>query len=127
VTGPFDDFQNAAEALFRRTSLQALNGQRLRILEIERDVDSMLMDLLGPLKMGHKVEWTAFHRFFALSDEWLALSERDPDMAEKLEGVLVLIREFLMDEARKAPGVMDIPRASSEIELRLGRLRARKL
>jgi len=125
VKGPFTEFQNAAEALFRRTPLQALNGQRLRILEIERDVDAMMMDLLGPLRMRQVVDGVAFQRFFNLSDEWLGLSRQDADMGEKLESILVLVREFLVDEAKKSKDPEDILRAAKEIDLRLGKLRAK--
>jgi hypothetical protein len=124
VKGPFDDFRNAAEAFFHRTSLQALDGVKLQILEIEREMDGMLMDLLTPLRMSQTVDRKAFQRFFHLADDWLHLAARDPDMMGKLESLLVLIREFLLDESHKAGQPQEIIRAAGEVELRLGKLRA---
>jgi hypothetical protein len=124
VKGPFGDFKAASEALFQRTPLRALNGQRLRILEIEREVDGMMIELLGPIRLRGVVEAEPFQKFFGYVDEWLELSAHDKDMATKLEGVLILVDEFLMDEARKSHHPTDIVRTTTEVEIRLGKLRA---
>jgi hypothetical protein len=123
VKGPFDDFKTAAEALFKRTPLQDLNSQRLRILEIERDVDEMMIELLGPIRLRQTVEWEVFKKFFALTDEWLSLSSHDKDMAGKLEGVLILVDEFLLEEAKKTTQSDEIMKAAAEVQRRLGKLR----
>jgi hypothetical protein len=124
VRGPFDEFRNAAEAFLQRTSFQALDGLKLQILQIEREMDGMLMDLLAPLRMSQTVDRKAFQRFFLLADDWLHLAARDRDLMEKLESLLVLVREFLLDECRKAGQPQEITRAAGEVELRLGKLRA---
>lgn len=124
VKGPFEDFKAASDALFQRTPLKALNGQRLRILAIERDVDGMMIELLGPIRLRGTVEWEPFHKFFGFTDEWLALSASDKDMAGKLEGVLILVHEFLLEEARKVAQPAEIMKAAGEVDLRLGKLRA---
>jgi hypothetical protein len=124
VKGPFNDFKTASEALFKRTPLQDLNSQRLRILEIERDVDEMMIELLGPIRLRQTVEWEVFKKFFALTDEWLSLSSHDKDMVGKLEGVLVLVDEFLLDEAKKIAQPGEVVKAAGEVEVRLGKLRA---
>jgi hypothetical protein len=123
VKGPFADFKTAAEALFNRTPLQALNGQRLRILEIEREVDGMLIELLGPIRIRQTVDWHVFEKFFKFVDEWLNLTVRDKDMAGKLEGVLVLVDEFLLDEVKKTAQPEEITKAAGEVESRLKKLR----
>jgi hypothetical protein len=124
VKGPFDDFKTAAEALFKRTPLQALNRQRLRILEIERDVDKMMIELLGPIRLRQTVEWEVFKKFFALTDEWMSLASHDKDMTGKLEGVLNLVDEFLLEEAKKAAKPEEIIKAADEVGRRLQKLRA---
>jgi hypothetical protein len=124
VKGPYADFKTAAEALFHRTPLKALNGQRLRILEIERDVDGMMIELLGPIRLHGKVEGPAFERFFALVDEWLTLSVGDSDMATKLEGVLILVDEFLRDEAQKAPQAEELLTVDAQVRARREKVRA---
>ncbi len=126
VRGPFDEFRNAAQAFFQRTSLQAVDGLKLQILQIEREMDGMLMDLLAPLRMSQSVDRKAFQRFFILADDWLRLAARDRDLTEKLESLLGLVREFLLDESRKAGQPQEIIRAAGEVELRLGMLRARR-
>jgi len=123
VKGPFDDFKTAAEALFDRTPLHALNGQRLRILELEREVDGMLIELLGPIRIRQAVDWYVFGKFFKFVDEWLGLAAHDKDMAGKLEGVLVLVYEFLLDEAQKAGQSEEITKAAGDVESRLRHLR----
>lgn len=125
VKGPFGDFQTAAGALFHRTPLQALNGGRLRILEIEREVDGMMIELLGPIRLRGMIDWEPFRKFFAFVDEWHGLAERDQDMAVKLEGVLVLVDEFLMEESRKTQQPAEMLKAAAEVEMRLARLRGR--
>jgi hypothetical protein len=122
VKGPFDDFKKAADALFRRTPLNALNGVGLHVLEIERDVDGMIVEILSPIRLKGKVEWEPFQKFFGLVDEWFILASKDKGMATNLGGVLMLVDEFLLEEVRKTPAALDIAKAAADVEARRNKL-----
>lgn len=72
---------------------------QVRALEIENEIDSLVLSLLGPLRMSKTIDSAAFSRLYALLDE-LTLDIKDENwISKRLVRIMFLIFTSMLAEA----------------------------
>ncbi len=98
----FKDIQKAAQAFFSKTPLALFNGARLKSLELEQEMDKIMVEMLGLIKISKAIDIALFTRFYRLLDDMIEVTENDPARRRGLIGTLCLIYEYLLEEFRYA-------------------------
>jgi len=101
--GLFRDIQEAAQKTFFRTPLSAFEPEVLRVLQIEEQIDKVMVEMLGLIKVTKRVDPKLFGTFYALVDEIVAGGRMDEERRGNLLGLLLLIHEYLLEEAKRFP------------------------
>jgi len=99
--GLFRDIQEAAKKMFFRTPLSAFEPEALRALQIEEQIDKVMVDMLGLIKITHRVDSKLFTKFYSLLDEVVSGNRMDEERKSNLLGLLILIYEYLKEEAKR--------------------------
>ena len=98
----FKDIQAGAKALFNKTHLAFFDGARLKSLQLEEEMDKVMVDMLGLIKISKRIDIASFTRFYRLLDQMVEATESDPGRRRNLIGFLCLIYEYLLEELRYA-------------------------
>ncbi len=98
----FGEAQEAARNLFFHLPPSALDPKALRALQIEKKMDRLMFDMLGLVKVSGRVDAKLFQKFYSLLDESLADQEMDFEKKKNVAGLLLLINEYLREEAKKS-------------------------
>lgn len=99
--GLFREIQEAAQQMFFRGPLSAFEPEALRALQIEEQIDKVMVDMLGMVKITGKVDQALFSKFYSLLSETLSGSKMDEERRKNLLGLLLLIHEYLIEEAKR--------------------------
>ena len=99
--GLFRDIQDAAQKMFFRAPLSAFEPEALRALQIEEQIDKVMVEMLGMIKISHRVDAKLFSKFYSLLDEVVAGNRMDEERKGNLMGLLLLIYEYLREEAKR--------------------------
>ena len=99
--GLFRDIQEAAQKMFFRAPLSAFEPEALRALQIEEQIDQVMVDMLGLIKVSHKLDPNLFKKFYSLLDEVVSGNRMDEERKGNLLGLLLLIYEYLREEAKR--------------------------
>lgn len=99
--GLFREIQEAAQQMFFRGPLSAFEPEALMALQIEEQIDKVMVDMLGMIKISHKVDQALFSKFYSLLSETLSGSKMDEERRKNLLGLLLLIHEYLIEEAKR--------------------------
>lgn len=99
--GLFRDIQEAAQKMFFRAPLSAFEPEALRALQIEEQIDKVMVEMLGLIKISRRVEGKLFSKFYALLDEVVSGNRMDEERKGNLLGLLLLIYEYLNEEAKR--------------------------
>ncbi len=99
--GLFRDIQEAAKKMFFRTPLSAFEPEALRALQIEEQIDKVMVDMLGLIKVSRRVDGKLFGKFYGLLDEVISGGKMDEERKGNLMGLLLLIHEYLSEEAKR--------------------------
>jgi hypothetical protein len=99
--GLFREIQEAAQQMFFRAPLSAFEPEALRALQIEEQIDKVMVDMLGLIKISGKVDEKLFAKFYSLLDEAVSGQRLDEERKRNLLGLLLLIHEYLLEEAKR--------------------------
>ena len=99
--GLFRDIQAAAQQLFFRSPLSAFEPEALRALQMEEQIDKVMVEMLGMVKVKKKVDAGLFSKFYALLDEAISGHRMDEERSRNLLGLLLLIHEYLGEETKR--------------------------
>lgn len=99
--GLFREIQEAAQKMFFRMPLSAFEPEALRALQIEEQIDKVMVDMLGIVKITGKVDQKMFSKFYALLNEVVAGQRMDEERKGNLLGLLLLIHEYLIEEGKR--------------------------
>ena len=99
--GLFRDIQEAARKMFFRAPLSAFEPEALRALQIEEQIDKVMVEMLGLIKVSRRVDAKLFAKFYSLLDEAAAGNRMDEERKGNLMGLLLLIYEYLREEAKR--------------------------
>jgi hypothetical protein len=70
-----------------------------RLAEIEAEIDGLVLDLLGPLRMSKEVNENAFTRLYVLLDELKTTIQSEEWISRGLAGLLFTIFTSILAEA----------------------------
>ena len=99
--GLFGDVQQAIHKAFYRPSLAAFDPEALRVLQVEEQIDKVMLDMLGTIKVSKRVEPGLFSKFYLLLDEILLGKNVDGQHRKDVLGLLLLVYEYLVEEGGK--------------------------
>jgi hypothetical protein len=104
--GVFREIQEAAQKMFFQKPLSAFEPEALKALQIEEQIDKVMVDMLGMIKISGKVDEKLFSKFYSLLQESVSGHVMDEERKKNLLGLLLLIHEYLLEEAKrlKDPG-----------------------
>ena len=102
VFSEFKDIQKAAQVLFEKTPLALMIGPRLKSIQLEEEMDKLMIEMLGLVKIQKRIDIAVFTRFYRLLDEMIEATDNDPGPRRNLIGFLCLIYEYLLEELRYA-------------------------
>jgi hypothetical protein len=119
VFSGFKDIQKAAQALFEKTPLALMIGPRLKSIQLEEEMDKLMVEMLGLIKISKRVDIAVFTRFYRVLDGMVEATDNDPGPRRNLIGFLCLIYEYLLEELRYA---QDPEGFQSEIQRMKGKI-----
>lgn len=99
--GLFKNIQEAAQQMFFQKPLSAFEPEALRALQLEEQMDKIVVEMLGLVKVSKKVDEKLFSKFYSLLDEALAGKRLDEERKKNLIGLLLLIHEYMLEESKK--------------------------
>ena len=117
--GLFREIQEAAQQMFFRAPLSAFEPEALRALQIEEQIDKVMVDMLGLIKVSGKVDEKLFAKFYSLLDEAASGQKLDDERQKNLLGLLLLIYEFLLEEAKRLKELQPLYAEVERIKLRM--------
>jgi hypothetical protein len=117
--GSRGDLAESARQVFAALPLTVSDGRRLRILEIENEIDSLMVDLFVPIKLNGTVNPAVFERLYSLLDEAIRLLPSDETKRKSLAGIAFLVHEELLKESKRAPNPIPIVMESERLKERL--------
>ena len=98
----FKQVQRGAQGLLAQAPLDILAPGRLSPLDLEKQMDKMVVEMLGLIKVSKAIDIALFTRFYRLLDEMVEATEQDPGRRRSLVAALSLIYEYLLEEFRYA-------------------------
>ena len=111
--GLFREIQEAAQQMFFRAPLSAFEPEALQALQIEEQIDKVMVDMLGLIKVSGKVDGNLFAKFYSLLDDAISGQRLDEERKRNLLGLLLLIHEYLLEEAKR---LKDLQPLFAEVE-----------
>jgi len=115
------DVLRSAQQVFASLPFTVHDGQRMRILEIENEIDGLMVDIFMPIKIAGRVDPAIFERMYGLLDEAIRLLPSDESKRKSLAGIAFLVHEELLKESKKArdpiPLVMEATRLMERLKV----------
>lgn len=111
--------KESAQQVFQTLPLTVHDGRRLRILEIENEIDGLMVDLFVPIKMNGTIQPALFERLYTLLDEAIRLLPFDESKRKPLAGIAYLVHEELLKESKRSPNPIPIIMESARLKERL--------
>ncbi len=118
----FKDIQEATHKLFSKAPLAAINRVGLRSLVLEEEVDKVMVDLLGLVKISKRLDEKLLHKFNGLVDELLEVCGEDAERRNNVMGLLFLVYEYLHEESRHSQAPLPFQQQMKWIRNRIGYL-----
>jgi hypothetical protein len=95
---------------------------KARVLEIEKELDAVFWELLGPLRKEKRVDPDVFHKFCMSLDELITLIQDWKEARERVVSFLYLVYEVLLAESKTAPQPEEILGQAKKLQTRLEKL-----
>jgi|SRR5579859_6362147 len=98
--GIFGEIQKAVQKAFYH-SLPVFDPEALKVLQVEEQMDKVMLDMLGTIKVLKKVDPGLFSKFYGLLDKLLANKRMNEDHRKDVLGLLLLVYEYLAEETKR--------------------------